>query len=244
MPFFVKTFFITLIRRGKPLLYNSQVKAVLFDYGGTLDSDGQAWPRRFYAIYKEAGLAAAPEALERAFYDSDDALPKLELAGLSLEETLNLQVGLVLERFKRPELRAAIVGRFLSECRRTFARNKPVLELLSKRFKLGVVSNFYGNLESCLASEGLLPHFKVVVDSAKVGAVKPEPAIFNHALVALGCEPGEAVMVGDSIPRDMRGAEKLGMPHVLIGTQPPCCPAALRAARFTDIPEVLSCARA
>lgn len=221
------------------------MKVVLFDYGGTLDSDGQTWPRRFQAIYKEAGLAAAPEALERAFYDSDDCLPaRHKLAGLSLEETLNLQVGLVLERLERPDLKAVVVGRFLQECRQTFARNKPVLEFLSKRFKLGIVSNFYGNLDSCLASEGLRPYFSVVADSAVVGAAKPDPAIFNHALVALGCAPEDAVMVGDSIPRDMRGAEKLGMAHVLIGEQAPCCAQALRIRDLAGLPEALSCARA
>lgn len=221
------------------------MKAVLFDYGGTLDSDGQAWPRRFLTIYKEAGLSVPTEALERAFYDSDDSLPtKHKLGGLSLEQTLNLQAAQVLERFGKPELKAAVVGRFLKECRATFARNKPVLEFLSKRFKLGIVSNFYGNLESCLASEGLLPYFSVVADSAAVGAIKPEPAIFNHALVALGCPPEEAVMVGDSIARDMRGAEKLEMTHVLIGGQAPCCEQVIRIENLPQLPEALSCARA
>lgn len=220
------------------------MKSVLFDYGGTLDSDGQTWLERFRAIYKEAGLDAPPEALDRAFYDSDDNLPtRFALGGLGLEATLRLQVGCVLERFGRTDLTDAVVGRFLAGSRAAFRRNKPVLASLAKRYKLGIVSNFYGNLEAILASEGLLPYFSAVADSAVVGALKPEAAIFGYALDALRSTPEEAVMVGDSIKRDMRGAESLGMRHVLVGPHEPCCAEVVRIERLTQLPEALSCAR-
>ena len=216
------------------------MKSVLFDYGGTLDSDGLTWLERFRAIYKEAGLNAAPEALDRAFYDSDDNLPnRFALAGLGLEATLRLQVDCVLERFDRKDLTEAVVKRFTEQSRAAFARNKPVLAELAKRYRLGIVSNFYGNLESILAGEGLLPYFSVVADSAVVGAIKPESRIFAHALEALQSTPEEAVMVGDSVKRDMRGAENLGMRHVLIGAHEPCCARVTRIDRLTQLPEVL-----
>ena len=221
------------------------MSCILFDFGGTLDSDGTTWLERFHRIYDDLGLAGPRSRFDRAFYDSDDNLPaRFALKGLSLEQTLTLQVRCVLEALapasaaKVPD----IVARFLDGSRAAFRRNRPVLERLAARHHLGIVSNFYGNLDSVLASEGLRELFSTVMDSSVVGVVKPDPAIFLKALAELGCAPADAVMVGDSVPRDMRGAEGLGMRHVLIGdlSRPACCPKAMRARSVADLESVLS----
>src|SRR5690349_3813658 len=193
-----------------------QSQAILFDFGGTLDNDGIPWPDRFYSLYQEEGIDVPRPEFNKAFYTSDDGLAtRYRLKGLSLEETLNLQVGWVLEILapQKAAARAAIVESFLSDCRRHFKRNRPVLEQLAGRYRLGIVSNFYGNLEGVLRSEGFADLFQSVADSGVVGTIKPEPAIFLHALNALGARAEESVMVGDSINRDMRGAEGLKMKH-------------------------------
>src|SRR5579883_824964 len=165
--------------------------AVLFDFGGTLDSDGRTWIDRFYALYKEEGVDIAPRSrFDRAFYDADDGLAaRFPLAGCSLERTVRLQVRCVLEALapQAPSAAARITGRFLEDCRAHFRRNAPLLERLAGRYRLGVVSNFYGNLEAVLESEGLRRYFRAVVDSTAVGHVKPSPQIFRAALSALGC---------------------------------------------------------
>ncbi|MFA6004181.1 MAG: HAD-IA family hydrolase, partial [Elusimicrobiota bacterium] len=221
--------------------------SILFDYGGTLDSDGQTWLERFLPIYKEAGIIVPRPRFERAFYDSDDHLPtRFDLQGLSLEQTLLLQVNCILETLapERAAAAPAITARFVADCRQAFRRNRPVLERLRRDHRLGVVSNFYGNLDSVLESEGLRGLFSVVVDSGVAGVLKPDPAIFQQALAALDSSPAETVMVGDSVPRDMRGAEGLGLRHIQIGalSRPACCPQALRAARLADIESVLPAA--
>ncbi len=66
--------------------------------------------------------------------------------------------------------------------RAIFARNLPVLEALGRRCRLGIVSNFYGNLEAVCASVGLAPLFGVMADSDRVGAKKPDPKLFRFAL--------------------------------------------------------------
>ena len=221
------------------------MKAVLFDFGGTLDADGLTWLDRFHPLYKEAGLAADRESFARAFYDSDDALAsRHDLRGLSLEETVSLQVDDVLSRLapQRRASGAAIARRFVEDCRRHLDRNRPMLRRLKERYRLGVVSNFYGNLEGLLRREGLLDLFDVVADSAVVGALKPEPAIFQHALGRLGAAASESLMVGDSVPRDMRGAEGLRMPHALIGPAAgaPCCAAAWRLSTLGGLEALLA----
>jgi putative hydrolase of the HAD superfamily len=221
------------------------MKAILFDYGGTIDSDGRAWLERFRPFYAEAGVDPGPAGFDRAFYDSDDSLSKrFSLGGLSLEKTLILQTRCVLESLApgKTALAEAIAGRFLEESREAFRRNRPMLERLSRRYRLAVVSNFYGNLRPVLESEGLLELFGVVADSGAVGALKPDAALFMHALKALGCDPASALMVGDSIPRDMRGAEALGMAHALLAPKekPSCCAAALRLTELTGLEEALA----
>jgi len=194
------------------------MKAILFDFGGTLDSDGTAWKDRFYPLYPAQRLSVPREKFDRAFYDADDNLPlRHKLAGLGLEATVNLQVEDTLRNLGADlSLCAEIAGRFLSDSRAFFKRNAPVLESLKKNFRLGVVSNFYGNLDSVLASEGLAGYFGAVCDSAVVGFQKPSPEIFLKALEILGARPEEAVMVGDSVHRDMAGAKNSGIAGVLL----------------------------
>ncbi len=195
------------------------MKSLLFDYGGTLDADGTTWLERFHPLYKEAGLEVPRERFDRAFYDSDDNLHlRHSLKGLNLADTVRLQVADVVEKVAPGDARMidAVSTRFTADCRANFARIKPSLERLARRYRLGIVSNFYGNLDGILVAEGLRPLFSVVADSGVLGVTKPDAGIFLHAAKAVAAEPAECVMVGDSIKRDMKGATGGGMKKALI----------------------------
>src|SRR5262249_5565095 len=112
-----------------------------------------------------------------------------------------------------------IVSGFVSDSAATFERNRPVLKSLSQRFKLGIVSNFYGNLKAVCEGAGLGDFFQVMVDSHSVGAKKPDPAIFRAALEGLGATPEKTVLIGDSLRRDWEGARRLGMRFIWIAPQ-------------------------
>ena len=195
------------------------MKSLLFDYGGTLDADGSTWIDRFYPLYKEAGHDFPRNTFDRAFYDADNNLPaRHSLKGLDLEQTLRLQVQDVLKALAPEQIASAgaIAARFTANSRLHFAKLRPVLERLRGRYQLGVVSNFYGNLEDILRAEGLRDLFAVVADSGALGVTKPEPGIFLHAANAMNSVPKDCVMVGDSIARDMAGATGVGMKKALI----------------------------
>jgi FMN phosphatase YigB (HAD superfamily) len=195
------------------------VQTVLFDYGGTLDADGVTWLERFYPIYKECGAEIPRARFDRAFYDSDDALPsRHRLSGLDLEGTLLLQVRDVLSAAAPESLPLApeIAGRFAEDSRRSFRRLRPALESLARTRRLGVVSNFYGNLDGILRAEGLRDLFGVVADSGVLGVTKPDAEIFLHAARALDSRPQDCLMVGDSVARDIRGAAAAGMKTALV----------------------------
>jgi HAD superfamily hydrolase (TIGR01509 family) len=204
------------------------VETVLFDFGGTLDSDGVAWKERFHTLYGAEGLDLSAEAFAPAFYAADDALIGALAPTTGLKETVdalaaNLEAELARRGAGQDGIDIArgrrVASRFLSEMSAVFARNRPVLEALRERYRLGVVSNFYGNLEAACDSAGLAPLFGVMADSQRVGAEKPEPAIFHAALSALNATPETTVMVGDSLRRDREGARRSGMRFIWIAPE-------------------------
>jgi putative hydrolase of the HAD superfamily len=79
-----------------------------------------------------------------------------------------------------------------------------------------VVSNWDVSLLEVLERVGLAPLIDAVVTSAAVGARKPEPAIFAHALALAGTAPGHALHVGDSLSEDVAGARACGVRPLLL----------------------------
>ncbi|HZO36012.1 MAG TPA: HAD-IA family hydrolase, partial [Solirubrobacteraceae bacterium] len=79
-----------------------------------------------------------------------------------------------------------------------------------------VVSNWDVSLHEQLAATGITGLVDAAVSSAEVGASKPDPAIFAHALGLAGVGAGEALMVGDSLDADVRGAQRSGIAAVLV----------------------------
>jgi putative hydrolase of the HAD superfamily len=83
--------------------------------------------------------------------------------------------------------------------------------LRAEGVRLGVVSNWDGRLPKVLEELGLAPFLDSVTWSAKVGAEKPDPRIFLHALGELGVDPADALHVGDGRLEDVEGAVAVGM---------------------------------
>ena len=215
--------------------------ALLFDFGGTLDADGLAWKERFRALYRAAGLA--PDgSFDAVFYAADDALPGALPHTCGLRETVarltaGVSAGLGVEDVA---LTARVADGFLEASLATIRGNRALLARLRERYRLGIVSNFYGNLDAVCAELGIDALFDVVVDSTRVGWSKPDPRIFRHATDALGVAPAETTFVGDSPSRDMAGARSVGMRHVwLAGPEAtaarPCCPGDRVIARLGDL---------
>ena len=204
--------------------------AVLFDFGGTLDAPGVTWKERAWRLYKDAGVVADAAVFDPVFYKADDALVGTVEPTLPLAETVHrvftgVSAGLGVADVRLTDRLAA---RFIGDCRAQLTASAAVLARLATRFRLGIVSNFYGNLAAICAEAGLAPLLGVVADSTVVGAGKPDARIFRHALDALGVAPAQAKFVGDSRPRDMEGARALGMRHVWLvdAAAPaalPCC---------------------
>ena len=93
----------------------------------------------------------------------------------------------------------------------------PTLATLQQRdFLLGVATNRPWGGQSFrddLQALGLLDYLdpRAIAVSADLGVRKPHPALFLHALSGVGVAPEEAAMVGDSLRKDILGAQALGM---------------------------------
>lgn len=202
--------------------------AVLFDFGGTLDADGIPWKERFFRLYLNQGVAAAPEEFDAAFYTADDALVGTVPPALSFRDTVRQLADGVTEGLglRDPALAGQIADRFVEDALGRLRHNRRLLGALGERYRLGVVSNFYGNLATVCEDAGIRRFFTVVVDSGETGYVKPDPRIFYQAVEGLAIDSSGAVFVGDSLPRDMAGARAVGMPHIWLTPrgETPCCP--------------------
>ncbi|MGM5487706.1 MAG: HAD family hydrolase [Nanobdellota archaeon] len=89
--------------------------------------------------------------------------------------------------------------------------------LREKGVKIGLVSNTDPFSITQLISKFELDElFDGIVLSYEAGMLKSNPEMFDKALAKLGVAKEDAVMVGDSIESDMKGAENAGIKAYLI----------------------------
>jgi HAD superfamily hydrolase (TIGR01509 family) len=84
----------------------------------------------------------------------------------------------------------------------------PVLNELSKKYRLGVIANHGKDTAELL---GIDHFFKVYAASRSVGYSKPNLRIFEMALEQANCVSENALMIGDRLDNDIYPAKKLGM---------------------------------
>ena len=204
------------------------IKGIIFDYGGTLDSGGDHWSEVIWAAWKKAGVPADKDTFREAYVWTERELARTRhiMPDHNFLDLLRIKMRLELEELvriyeRRGEDSGGLQGslaRFAEETAQTcyaaargwIEKSRPVLEYLSSRYPLVLVSNFYGNVETVLADFGLSGYFRSVIESAVVGVRKPDPAIFGLGVKALGLEPDEVLVVGDSLTKDILPAESLG----------------------------------
>lgn len=93
-----------------------------------------------------------------------------------------------------------------------FSEALEVLDHCRSKYSLAMVTNGAPDIQMAkVRAARLEPYFKSILISGEVGVGKPDPRIFRMALEQLGVGPEEAVMVGNSLQRDIRGAKNTGI---------------------------------
>jgi FMN phosphatase YigB (HAD superfamily) len=193
----------------------------LFDLGSTLmyfDSDwDQVLPECNAALVhslQAAGLQINNQDLYRQIdermqiYDQDPRLLEYS-TGFILQELLSEQ--------GYPELPKDVLERALRAMYAVSQAHwqaeldgKPTLQALQARgYRLGMISNA-GNdtdVQTLVDKLGIRSYFDVILTSAAQGIRKPNPLIFQQALLRWGAAPEQAVMVGDTLNADILGAQ-------------------------------------
>lgn len=83
---------------------------------------------------------------------------------------------------------------------------------IAEHLPVAIVTNGITDIQrSRLALSPLKDYVTEVVISEEVGVSKPRPGIFKIALDRLGVKAGEALMVGDGVNSDIRGANNAGI---------------------------------
>jgi len=92
-----------------------------------------------------------------------------------------------------------------------------VLDDLSRDHRLALVTNGAPDVQrEKLGRAALAQYFSAIVISAELGVGKPDRRIFAAALDAIGARADTAVMIGDSLPRDIGGARDAGLRSIWV----------------------------
>lgn len=193
-------------------------KGLLFDYGGTIDTNGVHWGEIIRNAYQRYKVPVTREAFRDAYVHVERMLGKQPIIrpDHTFKEVLHIKLELQFDTLNIDDklLAATIADTCYAETRQTILRTSEVLNTLRKYYPMILVSNFYGNLQTVLEEFKLTSYFDQVIESAGTGIRKPDPAIYELGVKALGLHPGETVIIGDSYKNDIRPANLLGCPSI------------------------------
>lgn len=226
------------------------IKGVLFDYGGTIDTNGLHWANVLWDGYQNNHVKVDKDAFASAYKFGERALaihPIIQPHHV-FYDVLFLKVEQQFGYLKENgyELDSQAIEAIARECdrvaRTSVEKAAPVLAKLAAEYPLVMVSNFYGNLNSVLKEFGIAHYFQSVVESAVVGVRKPDPAIWQLGVEAQGFLPHECVAVGDSYSKDILPAKATGAKAIWLNVagfeEDTKMPASVADAEITDFAQV------
>jgi HAD superfamily hydrolase (TIGR01549 family) len=182
---------------------------LFFDLGNTLINEEMAWECRIHQLVS---------SLER--YRRHWTIEEVRAAFRKASEEFapRLITGAIETLVDDPECRKLILAeaRYQKELEAPYSGAVQTLRTLSSRYSIGVIANQSTGTVERLTRWGLMPFVSTCVASAELGLAKPDPAIFQLALSQSGCEPEQAVMVGDRLDNDIRPARLLGWKTIRI----------------------------
>ena len=177
------------------------IKAVFFDLGGVIVRTEFQVPRQQLADR----LGMDYDDLNKIVFDSESS-GRASIGEITSEEHWMS----IVQRLKRPISELSLIrdeffaGDIVDRTLVEYIRS------LRGKYKTGLISNAWGDLRDFIVREKFDDAFDRLIISAEVGAMKPDPKIFQVALDEFGVSPKEAVFVDDFLV-NIEGCEKAGM---------------------------------
>lgn len=198
-----------------------QVKAVLFDLGGTLIKTSEI-PHVMKKILENRGITRSFEEIYQAWKKAEKGLNFQDLPKLldefwvkwNLRILNNLQV-----KSNIWALAEFIKAQWWDYTNVTsYPDVKRILPLLKERgLKIGLVTNgLQSDVNAILPKVGLQGFFDTVVVIDTLRKMKPDIEVFQYALQRLKTSPSQAIFIGDEVEADYRGAQRSGLTAYLI----------------------------
>jgi putative hydrolase of the HAD superfamily len=202
-------------------------KIILFDFFGTLVHYEATWTELAYPdthglvagwgveIDYAACMAQLDEVFERL--EEESARTLAEFSGPQTMAEFAEALGLALDREQAAELIATYLREWVAGVVPIEGVPKLVGEL-GERYRLGIVSNTHNSdlVPSILRDLGIADAFEHVLLSVDHGYRKPHLSIYQAALHHFGCDPVEALFVGDNPEPDYHGPRAAGIPALIV----------------------------
>jgi len=207
---------------------NSNIKGIIFDYGGTLDTNGVHWAHIIWDAYKKAGVPISEEQFREAYVYGERflALHPVILPGFNFRDLMEAKIkvefdflvenGILQKNDLLQKQIVEITGNCYNFAKKMTAESRKIIEKLHEHYPLVLVSNFYGNIEAVLEDFGIREFFGKIIESAVVKVRKPDPAIFRLGVSELGLNPEEVIVIGDSYSKDIVPAKACGCQTIWI----------------------------
>lgn len=199
------------------------IKGIIFDYGGTIDTNSRHWAEVLWSKYVEHQIPVDKESFREAYVFGERALAKYPFVQprhnfydvLAIKSKLQVEYLAMQKKLPMDEtLLQSYAIKIADSCYQyvcdVLKVTRPVVEELSAHYRLVLVSNFYGNIQTILKDFGLYTFFQDIIESSVVGVRKPDPAIYAMGVEAMGFQAENVLVVGDSFSKDVVPAKKVG----------------------------------
>ena len=198
----------------------SSIKGIIFDYGGTIDTDGIHWGELIGEEYNKAGIGIGRGLYREAYVHGERSLAKSPIIEPTdtfhtlLKKKITLQFEYLSQQDSQLRLTQEQADKIADACyarvNEALALTRGIVQKLAERYPMVLVTNFYGNMPVVLEEFGLTNYFNSIIESSVVGLRKPDPSLFALGVKALGVEADEIVVIGDSYRKDIYPSSTLG----------------------------------
>ena len=196
------------------------IKGIIFDYGGTIDTNGTHWGEFIWEQYQKVGIEITRETYREAYVYGERFLAKNPVVEPTdtfhtlLRKKIAIHFdflrGRVAGKHFSNEDAEYIADRCYNNVKKTLETTCAIVEDLSRKYPLVLVTNFYGNMPVVLQEFRLSEYFNSIVESSVVGLRKPDPALFALGVKELDIAPEKILVIGDSYRKDIYPASTLG----------------------------------
>lgn len=109
---------------------------------------------------------------------------------------------------------------YLPENNQLFEGTIEILNYLSNKYKLHIITNGFSEVQyKKINNSGLSDFFSTVTNSEMAGVKKPHPVIYEFALTTANVSKENAIMIGDCIEADIKGALNFGIEAIFFNPE-------------------------